>query len=389
MRIFYFARINIGLDDANTRHVFATCRQFAAIGHETVLFVPDLGERRELPGVSIVPVPVLIRRPAFTYFSFHAFLFLYLFYYCLFNKPDAVYTRHQALEWWATWLKAIFGFRYAVEVNGLALVELKLHRVSSWIVSLTRFLEWVGFRLPDLWVVPTVQIRDFLCEEYGLDPERFLVIHNGADPDLFCPMDPAQCRRQLGLDSQAKYLLFMGAFRKWHGILELVGIMPDLVQRIPHLRLMLVGEGELLPELRRRVADLGLEHCVLFCGRKASAQIPLYINAADVCLVPFFDERSPLTGLSPLKLFEYMACGKPVIASAVGGLDPLFQTYQMGEAIASSDPRSWAPAIAALTGNPDRMRECGENGRKAVLEKFNWNSICLRICDRLAKVPFG
>ncbi len=98
MRIFYFSRIDIGVNDASTRHVFETCKQFVSMGHETLLFVPNMGSNRQLPGVSIIQVPVLIRKSAFTYFSFHAFLFLYLLFHCLKNKPDAVYTRQQTSD---------------------------------------------------------------------------------------------------------------------------------------------------------------------------------------------------------------------------------------------------------------------------------------------------
>ncbi|KMP11964.1 hypothetical protein UZ36_02690 [Candidatus Nitromaritima sp. SCGC AAA799-C22] len=384
MRIFYFARIDIGEDSAGTRHVFETCRQFAAIGHEVFLFIPDLGARRELAGVSIVPVPVLIRKPEFTYFSFHAFLCIYLLRHCLKNRPDVVYTRHQALEWWATWLKMIFNFRYVIEVNGLALVELKLYKASSWIISVTRFLEWVCFRLPDLWVVPTTQIQDFLCKEYRLDPDRFMVISNGADPEMFCPMDLGSCRSRLGLSGDAKYLLFMGAFRKWHGMLEFIGILPELIRRVPNLKLLLVGDGVIVPEIRKRLVEWGLENHVVFCGQKPLADIPVYINAADICLAPFFDERSPLTGLSPLKLFEYMACGKPVVGSGTGGLDLIFGKFKIGEVIESDDPQSWVPVLEELIGDPERMKVCGENGRRAVLDEFNWKSICKKISDRLS-----
>jgi glycosyltransferase involved in cell wall biosynthesis len=383
MRIFYFARIDVEGNDAGTRHVFETCKQFASIGHETILFVPDLGTTRKLPGVSIVKVPVFIRKPAFTYFSFHAILFFYLLYHCLINKPDVVYTRQQTLEWWATWLKVIFRFRYAIEVNGLPMIELKMSQASRWITSVTRILERICYLFPDFWVVPTPHIRDFLCKEYHLNSKQFLVVSNGADADIFCPMDQNTCREQLGLNINTKYLLFMGGFKKWHGILELIEIMPDLIDSNSNIKLLLVGEGELTTSLQARVDVLGIKDNVIFCGRRPLAEMPVFINAADICLAPFFDERSPQTGLSPLKLFEYMACGKPVIASALGGLDEIFQAHDMGEVVSLSDPKVWTKSILSLLNNPERMKSCGENGRKAVLEKFNWKVISENILNRL------
>jgi glycosyltransferase involved in cell wall biosynthesis len=384
MRIFYFARIDIEANDAGARHVFETCKQFASFGHETFLFIPDLGSNLKLSGVSIIQVPVFVRKPAFTYFSFHAVLFFYLLYHCLTNKPDVVYTRQQTLEWWATWLKVIFRFRYAIEVNGLPLIELKMSQAPKWIASVTGVMEWICYRFPDFWVVPTTHIRDFLCKKYRLHPKLFLVVSNGANDNVFFPIDQRSCQDQLGLSSEKKYLLFMGGFRKWHGILDLIEIMPDLIDSNPNVNLLLVGEGELTAGLREKVEAMDISDNVIFCGRQPLKEMPVYINAADICLAPFFDERSSHTGLSPLKLFEYMACGKPVIASALGGLDKLFKTYDMGEVVSSSDAKMWTTTVLSLLNNPERMKSCGENGRRAVLERFNWKAISQNILNRLA-----
>jgi len=386
MRIFYFARIDIGRDDAGTRHVFDTCKQFASMGHEILLFVPNLGAKRQLPGVSIVQVPVLFRKSFVTYFTFHFFLFFYLLGHCLKNKPDAVYTRQQPLEWWATWLKIVFRFRYGIEVNGLTLVELKINHVALWIIFVVRWIEWISFRFPDFWVVPTVQIRDFLCKEYHLDPNRFLVVSNGADEEKFLPMDSDSCRRQLGLDKDAKYLLFMGGFLNWHGILELIEIMPNLVRINSNIKMLLVGEGVLTSKLQARTDILGIAENVVFCGRRPLEEMPLFINASDICLVPFFDERSSFTGLSPLKLFEYMACGKPVVSSAIGGLDSFFKSYDVGEVVSSDDPMEWIPVILSLLNDLERMKRCGENGRQAVVKHFNWKTISKKISNKLSGV---
>lgn len=379
MRIFYFARINISIEDAGTRHVFEFCRQFARMGHEVVLFVPDLGVRRPLDGVSFVHVPVLVRKPAFTFFSFHVFLFFFFLYHYFKRRPDVVYTRHQQMEWLTTWLRRVLGFTYAVEINGLSAVELKLKGVSAWIVEATRIMERFCFRLPDLLVVPTTRIGSYLRENYGLKEKRFLAASNGANPQSCRPMDQRICREKLKLAPDGRYLLFMGSFKKWHGIVEVVRIMPELVKNDPDIRLLVVGDGELRPVIENIIREEGLRDRVLLYGFVPFEDVPVYINAADICLAPFFDERSDVTGLSPLKMFDYMACGKPVVSSAVGGLGEFFKTYRIGEAVDSKDPHSWAPVIARLLRDPVRLREYGENGRKAVLSEFNWESICKKI----------
>lgn len=77
MKIFYLARINTATEDASTRHVFEFCRQFARMGHQVTLFVPDMGSKRTLEGVRMVPIPAG-SSSKLTFFTFYALLFIYL-----------------------------------------------------------------------------------------------------------------------------------------------------------------------------------------------------------------------------------------------------------------------------------------------------------------------
>ncbi len=84
-----------------------------------------------------------------------------------------------------------------------------------------------------------------------------------------------------------------------------------------------------------------------------------------------------------MKHFEHMACAKPVVGSGIGGLDKFFATYGIGEAVSSMDAKVWGPVILQLINDPQRMKACGANGRKAVLDEFNWIVITKKISDRL------
>ena len=193
MKVFYLARINTATEDASTRHVFEFCRQFARMGHEVVLFVPNLGGKRELPGVQFVHVPVVSRKSAVTFFSFYLNLFFILSFHCLKSRPDVLYTRIQTMEWVATLLKCVFSFKYVVEVNGLVPVEMKINSVSgSWIAFVT-FMERIIYKLSDQVVVPSALIRDYLCRNYDVKEGSVLVVSNGANPEFSRPMDKTEC----------------------------------------------------------------------------------------------------------------------------------------------------------------------------------------------------
>jgi len=382
MKIFYLARINTAIEDANTRHVFEFCRQFVSMGHEVVLFVPDLGGRRKLEGVRTVYIPVGIKKKSATYLLFYLFLSFFLPFYFIRDKPQIIYTRHQQMEWVTTWWKWIFRFSYVIESNGLTPVELKILSAPGWWIKVVECMEWFCFRMPDLIVTSSPQIKDVLCGKYGLNPEKFLVVSNGANPDVFKPLNLKDCRKRLQLDLDGKYLVFVGSLWRWNGLEQIVLSMVPLGKKFPDLRLLLVGGGEELDNFKKLVSKNQLSDRIFLTGQQPSHEIPYYINAADVCLASYV--KKP--GLSPFKVFEYMACGKPVICNAVGGVDVLFNEHKVGKLVRSQDPGDWAECIEEMLNNPEQMAVYGKNGLTAVLNEFNWEAICKKIENSLERL---
>lgn len=379
MKVFYLARINTATEDASTRHVFEFCRQFAQLGHEVVLYVPDLGGRRELTGVRFVHVPVVCKNPGFTFFSFYISLFFILSWHCLKSRPDVLYTRLQTMEWIAALLKIVFRFKYVVEVNGLAPVEMKINDVSKGWIAFVTLMERIIYKLSDQVVVPSALIRDYLCRKYGVKEKSVLVVSNGANPEFSRPMDKAECRNQLGLPPDGNYLVFVGSLKKWHGIDQLAPLMPALVKDNPKLHLLIVGDGEKRNDLKQWIEENRMGGNIILAGRVPFEKVSVYINAGDICLAPYFEEGLNETGISPLKIFEYMACGRPIITNPVGGLDALFREHEMGVMIHSMNPLDWEKPIRDLLADPEKMKLLGDNGFRAVQTHFSWEAICKKI----------
>jgi glycosyltransferase involved in cell wall biosynthesis len=386
MKIFYLSRINTATEDASTRHVFEFCRQFARMGHEVILFVPDLGVRRELEGVRFVHVPVISKKSAVTFFSFYLSLFFILPWHCLKSRPDVLYTRLQTMEWMATLLKCVFRFKYVVEVNGLAPVEMKINAVSKGWIAFVTFMERIVYKLSDQVVVPSVLIRDYLRRNYGVKEDSVLVVSNGANPEFSRPMDKMECRHQLGLPSYGHYLVFVGSLKKWHGIDRLIPLMPALVEDYPGLHLLIVGDGDKREDLKRRIDEKRMGNNIVLAGRVPFEKVPVYINAGDICLAPYFEEGLNETGISPLKIFEYMACGRPIITNPVGGLDVLFREHEIGVMIHSMNPQDWEKPIKDLLGDPEKMKTLGDNGYRAVQTHCSWEAICKKIESTLERL---
>jgi glycosyltransferase involved in cell wall biosynthesis len=375
MHIFYLARINTAIEDASTRHVFEFCSQFARLGHQVTLFVPDLGSVRNLEGVRLVYVPSILKKSYATYFLFYLTLFFLLPFYFVKYRPKVIYTRFQHMEWMATSWKWIFSFVYVIEVNGLAPVELKINSAPGWWIKMVEGIEWISFRMPDLLVTSAPQLRDILCDKYGLKSQKFLVVSNGANPEAFKVKDSIGCRKKLNLALDERYLIFIGSFRKWHGLGQIILAMVPLVSKFHDLKLLLVGDGEELDNVKKLIAENNLQDKALLFGEKPYHEIPDYINAADICLGTFTDKP----GISPLKIFEYMACGKPIISNAVGGMDVLFGDHHIGKLVQSHNPEDWAACIEEMLDHPEKMAEYGENGLEAVKNIFNWGAICKKV----------
>jgi glycosyltransferase involved in cell wall biosynthesis len=129
--------------------------------------------------------------------------------------------------------------------------------------------------------------------------------------------------------------------------------------------------------------ELGLSDKFTFTGRLPYEQVPLYINAADVCVAPFIKERNSKIGLSALKTYEYLACGKPIVASSIPGVQDLIESSGGGIPVTPEDPEKLAAAIVRLLSDEKARAAMGKKGRRYVVENHSWDGVArkvLKIC---------
>jgi glycosyltransferase involved in cell wall biosynthesis len=124
------------------------------------------------------------------------------------------------------------------------------------------------------------------------------------------------------------------------------------------LRFLIVGDGPLKKNLMDRVLESGFQEEFIFTGMVDYNEIPLFINLADICVAPFISKRNDKTGVSPLKVYEYMACGKPVVASRVEGLDFL-EEEGAGRLVEPEDVNDLEKALGDLLQDPGKGLQWG------------------------------
>jgi len=215
--------------------------------------------------------------------------------------------------------------------------------------------------------------KEMLGSLYGVPPSRVTVVPCGVDTDVFRPLDKADVRRRLGLSPKERIVLFVGRIEPLKGIDVLLRAVSNLDGRFRVL--VIGGDGKDVArksELAALAAELRIADKVTFLDAVPHAELPLYYNAADICVVPSYYESFGLVAV------EAMACGVPVIASRVGGLKETVQDGQTGYLVPWLCPEPFAERLELLLNNEPLRLSLGREARTAA-ERYHWSEVATRV----------
>jgi glycosyltransferase involved in cell wall biosynthesis len=255
-----------------------------------------------------------------------------------------------------------------------------LYRYFSSVKSRLKILvlkKALGFS--DKIIAVTPGIKANLESAYRIPGEKITVVPNGANTSMFKPLEQGACRKELGLDLETSYICFVGNLAPWQGVEYLVNAAPSVLSRFRDCRFLIVGDGVMKNELLNLSRELGIEDIFIFTGVVPYDRVPVYINASDVCVAPFIFARNAKIGLSPLKLYEYMACGKPVVASAISGVADALEASEGGLSVPPENPEVLAEAILKLLKNQELREKMGSKGLSYVTENYSWHSVAKKV----------
>jgi glycosyltransferase involved in cell wall biosynthesis len=355
---------------------------------DVVLFAPgQKSVNRALSGVKYVPV---IDNKYLVQPSYEFMLSFYLLYSCIKNRPDVLYLRQNSFPFFPIILCKVLKIPSVVEVNGLVLDELKVNNSKSFAYRIFSYLalrsEKLNYRYCNRIVSVTDKLRDELVSLYAVSEDKIFVINNGANTDLFKPLDREQVKAELGLERSKTYVCFVGHLAAWQGVEFLIHASPLILDKCPDVRFLVVGDGAMKNKLLKITSELGLLDKFIFTGRVPYESVPLYINAADICVAPFIKGRNSKIGLSALKTYEYLACGKPIVASSIPGVKDLIELSGGGISVSPEDPEELAVAVIKLILNENARALMGEKGRKYVVENHSWNGVARKILDMCREI---
>lgn len=252
------------------------------------------------------------------------------------------------------------GLTVVLEVNGAAEELLVSFPRLRWIRPLVAWQYRLRCRLATGLIANTRELAAWLREE-GIRDHDMVVINNGADPNHFTP--------QPDMSESSDYVVFFGALAAWQGvdtILEAVR-KPEWPQS---LRLVIAGDGA---ERQKVVEASGESPLIDYVGRVSYERIPDLVSRSYASLV-VKNLTAAIDGVapSPLKLYESMSAGVPVIVSDIPGIADMVRDTECGVVVPPGDPSALAATVADLVAHPAQARRMGLKGRDAVLKRFSW-----------------
>ena len=221
-----------------------------------------------------------------------------------------------------------------------------------------------------------------VSEEVGAYLERFpeargkvRVVPNGVNPERF----PPSLKPSLPAAPGAFTVGFVGTLKPWHGLGSLVEAFARLRQRHPEARLLIVGDGPEAEKMQAHLSKNGLIEACHFTGAVSANEVPGLLASMDVGVAPY--PKLSHFYFSPLKVYEYMAAGLPIVASRVGQLQNIIQEEVNGLLTTPGDSAELAEALERLKSDPDLRARLGTSARVTVLRDHTWYSVVERIFD--------
>ncbi len=221
-----------------------------------------------------------------------------------------------------------------------------------------------------------VAVSDGVAEYLNRHPAargRTHVVSNGVDPRRF-RVDQTQAWS--GADGLFT-VGFVGTLKPWHGVQGLIEAFDELHRYDPNVRLLIVGDGPQRHELEAEAAARGLRDAALFTGAVDPLEIPAWLASMDVAVAPYppFDDFY----FSPLKLFEYMAAGRAIVAAAIGQIRQLITGGDTGLMYPPGDTAALSTALHRLKIDPGLRRRLGQAARRAAIRNHTWHAVTARI----------
>jgi glycosyltransferase involved in cell wall biosynthesis len=246
-----------------------------------------------------------------------------------------------------------------------------LHRLIPFkpFHPIAKSLESKTLRQADRVLVINEKLKDYV-KELGAPPERTQILRAGIDINRFDPVNKGDTIRQhYGLTKEDIVLFFMGWLYQFSGLKEVASQLARSDN--PNFKLLIVGEGDAYEALQQIREKYNMQDRVILTGKKPYEEIPAFVAASDICLLPAYPDEKIMQDIVPIKMYEYMAMKKPVIATKLPGV---MKEFDEDNGVVYVDKPENAVTKATELIQSGKIEELGQKARIFV-EKYSWENI--------------
>ena len=377
MKILYHHRTRS--KDGQYVHISELIHALRNLGHEVMVVAPAATERAEF-GADAGAIALLKRHvPRFAYelleLAYSLLAYRRLRRAVRTFRPDCLYERYNLFLPAGVWIKKSFGLPMLLEVNAPVFEE----RAKYDGISLKRLAAWSQrhvWRNADF-VLPVTGVLADMVAAAGVPGERIAVVPNGIDPDRFGTnsLSVEEAKSKLGL-SDRLVLGFTGFVREWHGLEQVVDLVADRAGG-PRLHLLVVGDGPARDSLLARARERGIVDRVTVTGVIDRDRVPDYIAAFDVALQP-----AVVPYASPLKLFEYLAMGRAIVAPASPNIAEILTDGENAVLFDPEEADGMLRAIDRICADVELRRRVADGARATIAQKkLTWDNNARRVVE--------
>jgi glycosyltransferase involved in cell wall biosynthesis len=391
--LFLALTVDMGIYQGDSTHVGELVSNLRQMGYRARLIARRSGKKAALKDplfhcVSRSPKPAseLMRLLQLLLSMIRGFYFILRHL----RKSDLVYTRDRFSLLLAFLPAKLLHKPIVYEVNGLTSEQRKLHGdyfLNRMYVKLLELLDYLAFLQAQSVVCVTDAIRRFYSRRHPADASKFITVNNGVNTKLFhpLPMDKEvfDLRSRLGYDEADEIITYIGNLSPWQGVEYLVRSAPLVLKQNPSVKFMIVGKGPAYSACLTLCSSLGVADNFKFVGHVPYPSLGHYINVSDVCVAPYTRDIPNC----PIKIYEYLACGKPVICSDIPGIENL-RNEGVLVLVEPCNPEVLASAIVRTLSNLDARLAQREVAPKKIAA-YTWANTARKvagICEHAAGV---
>ena len=377
MKILYHHRTRS--KDGQYVHISELIGALRKLGHDVLVVAPAAMENAKF-GDDAGLVALLKRYvPRFVYelmeFGYSLLAYLRLRRAVLAFRPDCLYERYSLFLPSGVWIKKAFGLPMLLEVNGPLYEERQQHEggIALWRLALwTQRYAWRGADF----VLPVTSVLADMVVAAGVPKERVTVIPNGIDPERFGnnSLSTPAAKAKLGLGDRL-VLGFTGFVREWHGLDRVVDLVAERIDSGLHL--LIVGDGPARESLQARARERGIVDRVTVTGVVDRDRVPDCVAAFDVALQP-----AVVPHASPLKLFEYLAMGRAIVAPATPNITEILTDGENAVLFDPASPDGMRRGLEKVLNDGDLRRRIADGAKRTIgRRKLTWGNNAQRVVD--------